>query len=95
MGRDAQGAQPGDEVRRIVPLVRPSAALRGRFVAIANAVSRSAIPLASSPPTISSPVRRPIATSDCYDRSQAERAKHRALATLDRQGYRVTLEVMA
>jgi transposase len=32
---------------------------------------------------------------DYYDRRQAERAKHRALAMLERQGYRVTLEVAA
>jgi hypothetical protein len=32
---------------------------------------------------------------DYYDRRQAERAKQRAVSTLERQGYRVTLESVA
>ncbi len=32
---------------------------------------------------------------DYYDRRQTERAKRRALATLERQGYRVTIEAVA
>ncbi|OGL08461.1 MAG: hypothetical protein A3I14_13670 [Candidatus Rokubacteria bacterium RIFCSPLOWO2_02_FULL_73_56] len=32
---------------------------------------------------------------DYYDRRHAERAKHRALQTLERQGYRVSLEPLA
>ena len=34
-------------------------------------------------------------TDDSYDRRQPERARRRALSTLDRQGYRVTLETVA
>jgi hypothetical protein len=32
---------------------------------------------------------------DYYDRRQAERAKQRAVSTLERQGYRLTLESVA
>ena len=34
-------------------------------------------------------------TDDYYDRRQPERARRRALSTLERQGYRVTLETVA
>jgi transposase len=32
---------------------------------------------------------------DSYDRRHAERVRHRAIQTLERQGYRVTLEPVA
>jgi len=34
-------------------------------------------------------------TDNSYDRRQPERARRRALSTLERQGYRVTLETVA
>jgi hypothetical protein len=36
-----------------------------------------------------------IAGADYYDRRHAERVRHRAIQTLERQGYRVTLEPAA